>query len=121
MSDKRILPEAQAYSDAIMEMRQYALLTKKYALEAESARVKLQRVLMSDGKTKIMAMDSGDIEAATFEIASVYGKARNLHKMANSLGRKLDVEMPSNPTYDDEYSDLYCEVVGVELSADARR
>ena len=118
---KEILPEAQAYSDAIMKLREYALLTKKYALLSETARVKLQRVLMNDGKTQIMAMDSGDIEALAFDIAGVYGKARNMHKMANSLGRKLDVEMPSAPTYDPEYDGLYSESVVVPLSADARR
>jgi hypothetical protein len=121
MTDSKIMPEARAYSDAIMEMREHALLTKKYALLSETARVALQRKLMADGKTKIMAMDSGDIETLAFDIVGVYGKARHLHKLANNLGRKLDVDMPSNPTYGDEYQDLYGEIVGVELSAPARR
>jgi hypothetical protein len=121
MSDNKIMPEAQAYSDAIMQARNSAAELKRDILRAEAARVALQTKLMSDPNVKIMAMDSGDIEALAFEIAGCYGKTRQMHKLANDLGRKLNVAMPSAPAYDPEYEALLASSVNVPISAPARR
>ena len=115
------MPEAQAYSDAIMKARMAAAETKKYILLAEDARVKLQTVLQADPNVKIMAMDSGDIEAMAFDIASVYGKTRQMHKLANDLGRRLNVAMPAIPTYDPDYVELLASSVTLQISSPARR
>ncbi len=124
MSDndkKAVRPKAQAYSNAIMEVREIALELKKAILLASHARIELQTELQNDPSVKIMAMDSGDIEVMEFEIASVYGKTRHMHKLANDLGRRLNEPMPSNPKYDAEYQHLYTEEVSIRLSAPARR
>jgi hypothetical protein len=116
-----IIPEAQAYSDALMHVRDVALELKSAVLAAENARVALQTFLMNDGNTKIMAMDSGDIEEMAYELVGSYGKARKMHSLANALGRRLNVAMPVNPAYDPEYAALYEGSVTVKLSAPARR
>jgi hypothetical protein len=120
-SRSQIRPEAQAYSDAIMNAREIALELKKAILLCSDKRIKLQTVMMQDNNAKIQGMDSGDIEVLEFDIASTYGKARHMHTLARALGRLYKEPMPANPTYDVEYAALYTESVSTRLSAPARR
>jgi hypothetical protein len=121
MPNNEILPEAQAYSDAIMHTRYIALELKQAAFNMENARVALQTKLMADDTYKIMAMDAGDIEEESYRLVSMYGVARKIHKWANELGRRLGVKMPATPTYSEEYQELVAGRVSVRLSAPARR
>lgn len=116
-----IRPSAQAYSDAIMKVRELALELKDAVIDAATARVVLQTEMMADPGSKMMAMESGDIEVLECELLAAYGKARMMHKAANDIGRKHNEPMPSNPVYDPEYSYLYTKTAGMRLSAPARR
>jgi hypothetical protein len=121
MTDETILPESQAFSDKLMAARYVALELKKAILEAQNAMLVLQNKLMADPNIKIMSMDTGDMEAAMFRVASQHGEVKSIHKMANDLGRKLGVKMPAAPTYDSEYLELVNGSVNVKLSSLARR
>ena len=121
MTDKKIRPEVQAYSDAIMNVRLIALELKKAALECSHKRIVMQTAMMNDQGSKMMGMDLGEVEMMEFEIAGTYGKARHMHELARETGRKLNEPMPNNPSYDPEYAGLYSESVTTRLSAPARR
>jgi hypothetical protein len=118
---KAIRAEAQAYSDAIMKVREVALELKAAAVACSHARIVLQTKMMTDPGAKIMGMDSGSIEVDEFKIMGTYGLARSMHEKARELGRKYNEPMPANPEYDPEYEALYSEEVSFRLSAPARR
>lgn len=116
-----VLPEAQAFSDALMMTRYMALLVKECALECQNKMFALQNRLMAEPGSKMLAMETGEMEAALLRLAAVHGDVKAIHKMANDLGRKHNVAMPANPTYDPRYLDLAQQVVPVALSSLARR
>lgn len=116
-----VLPEAQAFSDALMMTRYMALVVKECALETQNKMFALQNVLMSQNGSKMLAMETGEIEAALMRLAAVHGDVKAIHKLANDLGRKHNVAMPENPTYDPRYLELAQQSVPVTLSSIVRR
>jgi hypothetical protein len=111
-----ILPESQAYSDAIMKVRLISLELKEAALEACNKQFILQDKLMKDGKTKMFAMYGGDIEEGLMELATQHGKAKKLHTAAQALGNKLGIVMPEQPSYAQDYIGLAGKKVDVLLT-----
>lgn len=116
-----VLPEAQAFSDALMMTRYMALVVKECAIECQNAMFALQNKLMAEPGSKMLAMETGEMEAALMRLAAVHGDVKSIHKMANDLGRKHNVAMPANPAYDPRYLDLVKKTVETKLSSDARR
>jgi hypothetical protein len=124
MSDnekKAIRPEAQAFSDALMMTRYAALWLKECALESSTKMLELQNAIMAEKGSKMMAMDTGEIEAMLFRLAAAHGEVKHAHKLANDIGRRLNEPMPDAPKYSPEYQELVGKSVSVKLSSVARR
>lgn len=118
---KAIRPEAQRFSDGLMMMRYVALWLKECALETQNAMFELQNAMMADDDSKMMAMDTGQIEQMLMELAGQHGKVKHAHKLANDIGRKLNEPMPTAPVYSAEFLALAAKKVDVKLSSKARR
>jgi hypothetical protein len=106
MTEKPILPEAQAFSDMLMMTRGAAAELKHCALLTNNALLALVDKLMDDPSKDFFAMYGGEIEAGLVELAAAHGKVKALHIKAQEYGKKFGIAMPASPAYSDDYKAL---------------
>jgi hypothetical protein len=124
MSDekkKAIRPKAQAFSDALTHLRYVGLELKEAAIEAQNAMFALQNDMMDDPGSKMMAMDTGEIESRLIGYMAVHGDIKHTHKLASDIGKKLGEPMPKAPNYPDEWLELASSAPPLTLSSTMRR
>ncbi len=119
--EKPIRPKAQELSDALMMTRYAALWLKHCAINSQNKLFELQNEIMAEPESKMLAMETGEVEQKLMELAGQHGKVKHVHTLVNGLGRKHNEPMPKSPVYDEEYIELTKEVVDLMLSSVARR
>ena len=116
-----IMPEVQAASDAMMELRYVALELKQAAFIAQNKVMKAHNAIMDKPGSKSLAMELGGVEAAFMGFASQHGLVREVHEKLSTFARKHNEDVPQNPAYDEEYIALAEAVTPVKLSNHPRR
>lgn len=110
-------PECQVASNAYMELRKHADKVEVCALNALT-KMRLAKTAMMGLQDKMLGMETGQIEALLYEIASVSGKARQMHNLSSKVMRQNGFALPVPPTYG-EYA--LPEEVKVQIKVPERR
>ena len=116
-----IMPEIQAASDAMMELRYVALELKQAAFIAQNKVILAHNAVLDKPGSKSLAMELGGVEAAFMGFAAQHGWVREVHEKLSNFARKHNEEVPQNPAYDEEYIALTSVVTPVKLSNHPRR